>query len=166
MLVTYTKPQLITGPEFCWCVFDLKRTIFQQAMSHCSYNLTVSIRKHLLSDLESKYCTFIADRRHAVQRKITEESFGNTRYIGGYCLAKVRQNYIKQLRLNCYNLGIENQARYKESCLILGIIYSYLSMKVALALHHNTLHHLLKLNQSHWQGYGKGNTCNYCSWFY
>lgn len=35
--------------------FDLKRTISQQAMSHIAYNLTVSIRKFILSEIENSY---------------------------------------------------------------------------------------------------------------
>lgn len=35
--------------------FDLKRTISQQVMSHTAYNLTVSIRKFILSEIENSY---------------------------------------------------------------------------------------------------------------
>lgn len=78
--------------------FDLKRTISQQVMSHIAYNLTVSIRKFILSEIENSYkisSTTVSNKR--VQRNVTEESYGKIRYVGGYCVAKVRQ----KLRSNC-----------------------------------------------------------------
>lgn len=103
--------------------FDLKRTITQQVISHIAYNLTVSIRKFILSEIENSYkisSTTVSNQR--VQRNVTEESYGNIRYVGGYCVAKVRQKYTKQLRSNCYTLKCENKVKYKESCLILEIL--------------------------------------------
>lgn len=70
--------------------FDLKRTISQQVMSHIVYNLTVSIRKFMLSESENSYkisSTTVSNQR--VQRNVTEESYGKIRYVGGYCVAKV-----------------------------------------------------------------------------
>lgn len=103
--------------------FDLKRTITQQVISHIAYNLTVSIRKFILSEIENSYkisSTTVSNQR--VQRNVTEESYGKIRYVGGYCVAKVRQKYTKQLRSNCYKLKCENQVKYKESCLMLEIL--------------------------------------------
>lgn len=103
--------------------FDLKRTISQQVMSHIAYNLTVSMRKFILSEIENSYkisSTTVSNQR--VQRNVTEESYGKIRYVGGYCVAKVRQKYTKQLRSNCYKLKCENQVKYKESCLMLEIL--------------------------------------------
>lgn len=93
-------------------------------MSHISYNITVNARKHMLSDLENKYKVCCTTGHHTVQRKVTQESYGKIRYVGGYCVAKVRQKCSKQLGSNCYKLKIENQAKYKESCIRLGIIDS------------------------------------------
>lgn len=92
-------------------------------MSHIAYNLTVSIRKFILSEIENSYkisSTTVSNQR--VQRNVTEESYGKIRYVGGYCVAKVRQKYTKQLRSNCYKLKFENQVKYKESCLMLEIL--------------------------------------------
>lgn len=79
--------------------FYLKRTISQQVMSHIAYNLKVSIKKFILSKIENSYkisSTTVSNQR--VQRNVTEESYGKIRYVGGYCVAKVRQKYTKQLR--------------------------------------------------------------------
>lgn len=57
--------------------FDLKRTITQQVISHIAYNLTVSIRKFILSEIENSYkisSTTVSNQR--VQRNVTEESYG------------------------------------------------------------------------------------------
>lgn len=54
-------------------------------MSHIAYNLTVSIKKFILSKIENSYkisSTTVSNQR--VQRNVTEESYGKIRYVGGY----------------------------------------------------------------------------------
>ncbi|XP_062566614.1 uncharacterized protein LOC134228937 [Saccostrea cucullata] len=96
--------------------FEVNRTqdeaISQQVMSHIAFNLSVTIRKFLLSEKEKFYKIGEGSKQ---KRVVIEESYGKVRYVGGYCIASLRFHYRKNRNIHCFKTGSVNQQKYNEA---------------------------------------------------
>lgn len=96
--------------------FEVNRSqgesISQQVMSHIAFNLSVSIRKFLLSEKEKLYRI---GEGIVHKRDVSEESYGKVRYVGGYCIASLRFHYRKIRSIHCFKSGLADQQKYNEA---------------------------------------------------
>ncbi|XP_021349151.1 uncharacterized protein LOC110447633 [Mizuhopecten yessoensis] len=85
---------------------------YPDAHGYISFNITTAIRKFLLQE---KVDLFPVCDRTTSTRTITSGCRARVRYVGGYCVSKVRYKYIKQRNSTCYQTSIAAQERYEEA---------------------------------------------------
>jgi hypothetical protein len=106
--------------------------ISPKAVSHIAYQLTVAVRTFVLKEKEAKYP--VADR-DSHKRTVTTASLGKVRYVGGFCLAKLRYKHQKIQFNKCYKTSSKDQAQYKKSSVITQILDTMRVSETSLQLH-------------------------------
>ncbi|XP_069139235.1 uncharacterized protein [Argopecten irradians] len=95
------------------------KSVDSKVMSMIAYKLHVDVRTHLLKEKEKHYAISGKDTS---QRFITESSRGKVRYVGGYCVAKLRHKYIKTQMTTQYQIGPLDQHEHEEATNIVKIL--------------------------------------------
>lgn len=106
--------------------------ISPKAVSHIAYQFTVAVRTFVLKEKEAKYP--VADR-DSHKRTVTTASLGKVRYVGGFCLAKLRYKHQKIQFNKCYKTSSKDQAQYKKSSVITQILDTMRVSETSLQLH-------------------------------
>ena len=105
----------LTSAEFlltCMQLFDNES--FCDEHKHICFVTSVEIRKFLLEKCSKNY---VSQTKQIVHRTVTDASRTRIRYVGGYCVAKIRFKYIKKKNTVRYSNKPSDQQLYEE-CLI------------------------------------------------
>lgn len=93
-----------------------------EAHWYIAYKLTVAVRKYILSEKEKMFPT---SDRPISNRDITEASRARIRYVGGYCINKIRQEHLSVAKRNMYSKSVHGQIQYEKSCEMLKVINNF-----------------------------------------
>jgi hypothetical protein len=102
-----------TGCEFllsCMMLFDNQS--FTAEKKHICYNASIEIRKYILGKRAELYPSTTLK---LTARSVTSASKARIRYIGGYCIAKVRAKYLNKKETLRYSKSAEQQNDYQDS---------------------------------------------------
>ena len=94
------------------CLTMFNHSAFTEDHLHICYNVSVEIRKFLL---KKKAEVFPTSDRQVTQRTLSAASHARVRYVGGYCVAKVRNKYMQKKNSNMYKVDEESQTTFKET---------------------------------------------------
>lgn len=83
-----------TSAEFLLsCMQLFENESFMDEHKHICFFTSVEIRKFILKQSSENYTS---QPKQLVQRTVTDASRTRIRYVGGYCIAKIRFKYIKK----------------------------------------------------------------------
>lgn len=103
----------MTSAEFrmnCLLFFD--EAPFTETHLHICFGISNEIRKHILKKKTELYT--IANRNIS-NRTVTNASQARVRYVGGYCIAKLRHSYKQKKQTSMYKVDEDGQALFEES---------------------------------------------------
>lgn len=95
----------------CLLLFENDNNFSHEHM-HVCYNIVSEIRKYLMKE---KVNLFQISNKDTVERKITNASRARIRYVGGYCVNKIRGKYLKETKRYMYSTSAEGQLLYEEA---------------------------------------------------
>ncbi|XP_033725340.1 uncharacterized protein LOC117315301 [Pecten maximus] len=106
--------------------------IHSDAQAHICYKLAVEVRKFLLQE---KVDLFQTTKKSTYQRFVTSASKARIRYVGGYCISKVRYRNLQLQKTRATKVSIEDQQQYEESTMAINILDALRENEVVLEKH-------------------------------
>ncbi|WAR10115.1 hypothetical protein MAR_035191 [Mya arenaria] len=104
------------------CVEMFSNDFSDENMNIC-YKIHEAIRSYLL---KQKALVYKIEKLNTVQRFVDGHSKAKLRYVGGYCVAKLRHNYSKQKDLHRFSTSSESQFSYEKASVAV-YVFNYLS---------------------------------------
>ena len=101
------------------CLSLFENETFTENHKHVCFNISKNIRKLLL---DKKAEDLPMPERSLTTRTVATASEAKIRYVAGYCIAKVRHQFVERKRSCRYRTDTEGQCTYKESICAVNIL--------------------------------------------
>lgn len=92
---------------------------YREAQGHISYSISVAIRKFLLTQ---KVDLLPSPKTVTTPRQMTSGCKARVRYVGGYCISKIRYRYLQKQMTSSYKTSVHDQEQYEESATIVKML--------------------------------------------
>jgi hypothetical protein len=104
----------------CLKLFESESS-YDVAHQHICFNIVMGLRNYIINEKAKKVQ---ATARQVSQRTITQASRARVRYVGGYCIAKVRHKYVTKKSSYRYSSKMVDKETYENAKCALKILNS------------------------------------------
>ncbi|KAH3712409.1 hypothetical protein DPMN_072109 [Dreissena polymorpha] len=101
------------------CMLCFPNTNILSGHWYITYKLTVAIRQFILSRKEK---LFPSAEKEISKRQVTNASKARIRYVGGYCIHKIKEEQVSIVKTHMYSKSVEAQEKYEKASNVLTIV--------------------------------------------